>query len=76
MISDIHYWNNWEEEFQRQTPVNVEQNFRLMDAMYLEARQLGLIPRSNPLEGLEAVILYAKAINGPSPSDSPSPTIF
>ena len=68
MISDITYWNHWEEELLRQTPVNVEQNFRLMDAMYQEAHQLGLIPRSNPLDGLETVILYAKAINVPSPS--------
>jgi hypothetical protein len=67
MISDTAYWNNWEDELQRRTPVNVEQNFRLMDAMYQEARQLGLIPPSDPLEGLEAVILYAKAINVPSP---------
>ena len=70
MITDINYWNHWEEELQRQTPGDVEQNFRLMDAMYQEAHQLGLIPRSNPLDGLEAVILYAKAINVPSPSRS------
>ena len=68
MIRDLTYWNHWEEELQRQTPVDVEQNFRLMDAMYQEAHQLGLIPRSNPLEGLETVILYAKAINVPNPS--------
>lgn len=68
MITDISYWNRWEENFQRSTPVNVEENFRLMDAMYLEAHQLGLIPRLNPLEGLDSVILYAKAINVPSPS--------
>ncbi len=63
MISDITYWNHWEEELLRRTPANVEQNFRLMDAMYQEAHQLGSIPRSNPLDGLEAVLLYAKAIN-------------
>jgi hypothetical protein len=68
MISDITYWNRWEEALQRKTPIDVEQNFRLMDAMYQEARQLGLIPPSDPLEGLEAVILYAKAINVPSPT--------
>lgn len=68
MILDIHYWNKWEEELQRRTPVDVDRNFRMMDAMYQEAHQLGLIPHSNPLDGLEAVILYAKAINVPSPS--------
>ena len=68
MIRDIQYWNRWEEEFQRQEPVNVEQNFRVMDAMYEEARQLGVFPLSDPLEGLETDILYAKAINVPTPS--------
>jgi hypothetical protein len=68
MISDTQYWNQWEDELRRNSPVNLEQNFRLMDAMYQQARESGLIPPSNPLEGLEAVILYAKAINVPSPS--------
>lgn len=68
MIRDVNYWNHWEEELQRQTPVDVVQNYRLMDAMYQEARQLGLITRLNPLDGLEAIILYAKAVNVPSPS--------
>lgn len=68
MIKDIQYWNRWEEEFQRQEPINVKQNFRVMDAMYEEARQLGLFPLSDPMEGLEMDILYAKAINVPTPS--------
>jgi hypothetical protein len=68
MIRDITYWNQWEEDLQRRTPVDIEQNFRLMDAMYQEARQLGIHERLNPLDGLEAIILYAKAINVPSPT--------
>jgi hypothetical protein len=68
MIRDINYWNHWEEELHRKTPVDVEQNFRLMDAMYQEARHQGLTTRLNPLDGLEAIILYAKAINVPSSS--------
>lgn len=68
MIRDIAYWNQWEDELHRQTPVDLEQNFRLMDAMYQETRQRGLERRTNPLEGLEPLILYAKAINVPSPS--------
>lgn len=68
MIRDIESWNRWEDEQRRLEPVNVEQNFRLMDAMYQEARQLGLFPPSDPLEGLETAILYAKAINVPNPS--------
>lgn len=70
MIRDINYWNLWEEELRRQTPVDLEQNFRLMDAMYHEAQALGLMTRLNPLDGLEAITLYAKAINVPSPTRS------
>ena len=68
MIRDIQYWNRWEEELLRKEPVHVEKNFRVMDAMYEEARQLGLFPPLDPLEGLEIDILYAKAINVPIPS--------
>lgn len=68
MILDIDYWNNWEREFQRREPVNVEENFRLMDSMYHEALELGTLPILDPLEGLERAILYAKAINVPTPS--------
>jgi len=53
MIRDITYWNQWEEDLQRRTPVDIEQNFRLMDAMYQEARQLGIHERLNPWMGLK-----------------------
>jgi hypothetical protein len=68
MILDIHYWNKWEEELQRRTPVDVDRNFRMMDAMYQEVRELGMMKRSDPMEGLEPIILYAKAINFLNPS--------
>ncbi len=71
MIKDIEYWNRWEEDLQRNEPVDIDQNFRLMDAMLQEARQLGVFPPSDPLEGLEVDILYAKAINASIPSRPP-----
>lgn len=68
MILDRKHWEHWEEAYQRGEPVLVDRNFRLMDAMYEEARALGHFTSIEPLEGLEGDILYAKAINVPAPS--------
>jgi hypothetical protein len=71
MITDIEYWNRWEEDYQRRQPINIARNFALMDGMYQEARQMGLLSPADPLEGLDPIILYAKAINVPNPSLQP-----
>jgi hypothetical protein len=68
MIKDIEYWNRWEQAYQRQQPVNIGQNFALMEGMYQEALQLGSFRSADPLAGLEPIIRYAKAINVPNPS--------
>jgi hypothetical protein len=68
MIQEGDYWNHWENELKRLKPVSLEENFSFNDTMYQQARQMGLLPRKNPLDGLEAVILYAKALHVPSPS--------
>ncbi len=68
MITDIEYWNRWELDYQRRQPVNIGRNFALMEGMYQEARQMGLFKPADPLEGLEPIILYAKAINVSNPS--------
>lgn len=43
--------------------VNRRQNFRIADALYKEARSLGIFPLDNPLEGIEVDIKIAKVIN-------------
>jgi len=68
MITDIEYWNRWEQDYQRQQPVNIEQNFALMEGMYQEALHLGSFQLVDPLAGLEPIIRYAKAINVSNPS--------
>jgi hypothetical protein len=68
MITDTEYWTRWEDDHRRQQPVNIERNFALMEAMYQEALLLGLFPLADPLEGLDSIILYAKAINVSNPS--------
>ena len=42
---------------------DVEQNFRIVDALYYEAVELGIYPLKNPLEGLNAALTIAKVVN-------------
>jgi hypothetical protein len=68
MNRDSDYWKHWEKELKSLAPVNPEQNFHLNDFMYRQARQMGLITRANPLDGLEPALFYAQALNVPRPS--------
>lgn len=43
--------------------VDVEQNLRILDALYEEAVMLGALPPKDPLEGLEVKIRIAKTVN-------------
>ncbi len=44
--------------------VDVEQNLRILDALYEEAVMLGALPPKDPLEGIEVKIRIANAVNG------------
>lgn len=43
--------------------VDVEQNLRILDALYEEAVMLGALPPKDPLDGIEVQIRIAKAVN-------------
>jgi hypothetical protein len=43
--------------------IDVEQNIRILDALYEEAFMLGALPPKDPLEGIEVKIRIAKAVN-------------
>jgi hypothetical protein len=49
--------------------VDVEQNLRILDALYEEALMLGALPPKDPLEGIEVKIRVAKAVNNVQRSD-------
>ena len=49
--------------------VDIEQNFRILDALFEEALMHGALPPKDPLEGIEVKIRIAKAINGLKTSD-------
>ncbi len=48
----------------RAEKVDVEQNLRILDALYEEALMLGALPPKDPLEGIEDKIRIARALNG------------
>ena len=54
----------FEVERMKAEPVDIEKNFRILDALYEEARSLGIFPLKDPLEGIEEKARLAWAING------------
>ena len=46
-----------------QTAVSVEDNFRIVNALYVQARNLKVFPLKDPLEGIEFDISFAKKLN-------------
>ncbi len=56
-------FRRFEAELSRKEKVDIKKNFRIMDALYREARALGVFPLKEPLEGIDVDIKIAKAIN-------------
>lgn len=56
-------FRKFEIEFVRKERVNIEKNFRLVEALYREAVTLGVLPPKNPLDGIEVDLKIAKAVN-------------
>ena len=63
MIKNQRLWESWENGLIRKTKPDIAQNFRLLNAMYDEARSLGLFPPADPLQGLDFKIRWIKMIN-------------
>lgn len=63
MIKDPKLWRKWERELIANTPVDVERNFAIFEALCEHARELGVFRRADPLEGIEVKIRLAKALN-------------
>ena len=66
MITDYKKLQKFEKELIRKEKVNIKKNFRIIDALYREAVELGIIPLKNSLEGLETDIKIAKVVNSVS----------
>ncbi len=63
MIRDRKKWEEFERELIRREPPDLEKNLHLADAMYEEARRLGVFPPADPLEGIDVIIHVARMVN-------------
>jgi hypothetical protein len=63
MIKDVKAWEAWEREYLKKEVLTLEQKYRLLDALYEEARDLGIFPLKNPMEGFEVDIRVARILN-------------
>lgn len=60
---DWQAWEAWEREYERSRPVDYERNLRIYSALYAQAVALGVLPRKDPLEGLDFKIRLARDLN-------------
>jgi ribosomal 50S subunit-associated protein YjgA (DUF615 family) len=63
MVKDYKKLKKFENELILNSKVDIEKNYKILDAMYREAVELGVFPLKNLLEGIEIDIKIAKAIN-------------
>jgi len=66
MIKRVRELEAFERELIAGERVDVERNFRLVEAMYDEAVALGAFPPKDPLEGIEVDIRVARVVNAVS----------
>lgn len=63
MITNPKKLRKFEQNLLKRDTTSIDQKFRLMDAMFKEARALRVFPLKDPLEGLETDIKVAKVVN-------------
>ena len=63
MIKNYDQIQALERELIKNQTTDLMQNFRLVDAMYREAVELGIFPMKNSLDGLEIDIKIAEVVN-------------
>lgn len=68
MIKDSQHLEQFENQYKKNTPPDFFRNLEIYEALYEEARALGIFPLKDPLEGLEIKISLAKAVNVSGPA--------
>jgi hypothetical protein len=63
MIRNPSIMRSLEHALARQEPADFRRNPRIFEALYLEARSLGVIPLKNALDGIETDIRLAGVLN-------------
>jgi len=62
-VRDWSKFKAFEEELRASSEVNIEENLRIFEILLEFAKEMGLLPPKDPLEGLEIDIKYARVIN-------------
>ncbi|MBU1076876.1 MAG: hypothetical protein KKH98_06250 [Spirochaetes bacterium] len=63
MIKDHIHLQKFEKKLIRNAKLSYKQKLRIMEAMWAEGKALGVIPLSDPLEGIEVDIRIAEVLN-------------
>jgi hypothetical protein len=63
MIRDRQALEEFERALSRSTKPDLTKNLRIVNAMYEEARHLGVFPPKHPMDGIETVIKIARVVN-------------
>jgi hypothetical protein len=63
MIRNPSIVQSFENALIRQEPVNYRRNLRIFEALFSEARALGVIPLTDPLDGIDVDIRIAGVLN-------------
>jgi hypothetical protein len=63
MIKNPKKLREFEQNLIIENKTSINEKFRLMDALFEEARALRIFPLTDPLEGLDTDIKVAKVIN-------------
>ena len=65
MIKNRARWQEWESDYLKRTPQDIQRNFEILDAMYEHARALGAFAQPASLDGLDVKIKMARVLNVP-----------
>lgn len=63
MIRNPQKLRDFEDRLIASTPVDVKENFRIVNELFLHAKALGKFPSENLLEGLEEKIKFIRVLN-------------
>ncbi len=63
MLRNVPRLTEFEDQMIRNGAIDVARNFRLFEAMVMEARAVAALPLADPLEGIEVDVRLAKALH-------------
>jgi hypothetical protein len=64
VIKDSVLWQRWEDEQLRSEPLDYAKNLAIFEALLQYAREMGVFPPADPLEGIDVDVRVARIVNG------------